>query len=276
MRRGYTEIDLITKIAIDPPVSLTLRTLEETFNNTNPCMERILSELKPGSMVLEIGCSYGINTFQLAKQGIKVVANDTDANALSDFLNFSSYRCYDDNVSINYGKFPTETYFPSGYFDAVTMYHILYHMNPYEIRDCFKEIHKILKPGGKVYITTPTPYSSDYYWYTFSSLQRHLKKKKWPGEIKDRQGMWSKVTGHPQEFDSTPALPSYSHPQFPSILSREAELSGMIVLQKGYYPYNSERLQNNLPQNLNLEGVISYRKGKEGAYLIAQKPQLIQ
>ncbi len=49
--------------------------------------------------------------------------------------------------------------FEPGYFDAVTMLAVAEHLNPSNLVEIFKEIHRILIPDGMVVVTTPAAWS---------------------------------------------------------------------------------------------------------------------
>jgi SAM-dependent methyltransferase len=47
--------------------------------------------------------------------------------------------------------------FSSGYFDCVTMTAVFEHIEENKIKDVISECHRVLKKGGRLIITTPTP-----------------------------------------------------------------------------------------------------------------------
>lgn len=49
--------------------------------------------------------------------------------------------------------------FPPKMFGVVTLLAVLEHMTPSQARQLFKEFHRVLQPGGRVVLTTPTPAS---------------------------------------------------------------------------------------------------------------------
>jgi len=241
-----------------------------TISDPNPCSESLLKEIKRGFKVLDIGCSYGIQIFPLLHEGADVVANDSDAFSLQALAN--SLKPEDlKNVHISCGKFPEETSFPSDYFDAVTMYYVMHYMEPKEIRSSFKKIHEILKPNGKVYITTLTPHSGNFLWYRDGALQNLSEGHEWPGEIADRAQLWAKVTKQPEENVPDKELPNYMHPQFPQILEREASYAGFRVTECGYCCLDDEekRLLQSYGNTTELQ--LPDYIGKTAAYLIAEK-----
>ena len=50
----------------------------------------------------------------------------------------------------------TATVFPDNMFDVVFSFHLLMHLNPATVEGIFKEVHRILKPGGRFIIDIPS------------------------------------------------------------------------------------------------------------------------
>ncbi len=244
-----------------------------TIRDPNPCSESIAGEIKPGFKVLDIGCSYGVQIFPLLHKGAEVVANDSDAFSLQALAN--SLKPEDHKkVQISYGKFPEETDFPADYFDAVTMYYIIHYMKPEEIRSSFKKIYEILKPNGKIYITTLTPYCGNFEWYTERALLNQKAGHEWPGEIVDRARIWEEITGQPKEKLDDSNLPNYMHPQFLEILLRETITAGFRGISGLGYCCLDEEAKDELKElrtkkNIPLRLLNSYEKCV--AYMIAEK-----
>jgi len=50
----------------------------------------------------------------------------------------------------------TDTGFPDGCFDVVYTYHLLMHLDEATIQQVFREVHRILKPGGRFIMDIPS------------------------------------------------------------------------------------------------------------------------
>jgi SAM-dependent methyltransferase len=122
-----------------------------------------------GLFVLEIGCTYG-NVMQKALE--LGVGNFTGLDLDLRHLQLAAKRIYDETLGsksefeanwmnieerahLVQGKFPS-TFFPSNTFDRILATRVFHFLNPEEHVDAFREIHRILKLGGKMYLLTAT------------------------------------------------------------------------------------------------------------------------
>ena len=115
--------------------------------------------LSDGKKILDLGTGSGYLAFPLASQnqnceviGLDIVKNTIQNNNLKASqqkiknLKFLSY----DGL-----KFP----FDDGYFDIIVTRYAIHHFP--DIDFCFKELSRILKNGGQLYISDPTPNKED-------------------------------------------------------------------------------------------------------------------
>lgn len=108
----------------------------------------VKKEIPKGSFVLEVGCGEGYGTFLLTKEGFDVIGldiNEETINEASKKYQSKNCRfvCYD-------GKripFDDET------FDVVISFQVIEHIH--DDLGFVKEIHRVLKKGGKLFLTTP-------------------------------------------------------------------------------------------------------------------------
>ncbi|MFZ1785339.1 MAG: class I SAM-dependent methyltransferase [Ferruginibacter sp.] len=122
--------------------------------------------LSTGSL-LDIGCGTGafLDTMQKAGWQISGLEPDESARAKAEAL---------------YGIQPQESKklfeLDAGYFDAITMWHVLEHVH--DLHDYIKQVEKLLKPGGKLFIAVPNYTSKDAqvyqeHWAAYD-VPRHL------------------------------------------------------------------------------------------------------
>lgn len=103
--------------------------------------------MEPGKSVLEIGCGIGLDSFQMAKNGLKLTAIDLTDVAIG----IVSERFKNNNLP---GQFlvgnATELQFDDNSFDYVYSFGVLHHANDTE--KTIQEVYRVLKPGGEAKI----------------------------------------------------------------------------------------------------------------------------
>jgi SAM-dependent methyltransferase len=108
----------------------------------------VKKEIPKDSFVLEVGCGEGYGTSLLAKSGFSIVGLDIDEETIKNVSQkYQTQNCrfvWYDGKKI---PFDDET------FDVVISFQVIEH-----IQDDFsfvKEINRVLKKGGKLFLTTP-------------------------------------------------------------------------------------------------------------------------
>jgi SAM-dependent methyltransferase len=115
---------------------------------------------EPRKRVLDVGCGSGDLLIDIAHTHIDLALYgiDFDARAAKIAQSFGFH--------IFHGAL-REAHFENNFFDDIHMNHVLEHIsNPVEL---LKECERIMKPGGKLFITIPN----------FGSLSRMIFKNKW-------------------------------------------------------------------------------------------------
>ncbi len=100
---------------------------------------------QPTGRLLEIGCGEGAFLHRMHIFGWRVEGLDSDPVAAK-----TAHRKY--SLPVKAGKLEDMGY-PSNSYDAVTMSHVFEHM--FDPIGVLKEIHRILKPDGRLVIVTP-------------------------------------------------------------------------------------------------------------------------
>ncbi len=126
-----------------------------------------LDDLRPGRL-LDVGCGDGIFLARMRKCGWDVEGVDVDAKAIEHGKAKYGLRLHcGDLASVR---------LPDSSFDAVTLSHVVEHIpDPTEL---LKEVRRILKPGGRLVLTTPNNGSQGLrrfqgYWFGLDA-PRHL------------------------------------------------------------------------------------------------------
>lgn len=121
-------------------------------------IEWLLALVQPGWRVLEIGCSSGWLSLEMARRGAHVEGVDVAAEAISLAESYAAeypprgsvtYRVLD----INYAPLP------EAHYDLIVMIGVLHHLA--EVRAVLERVRVALKPNGLLYVgdpfDTPTP-----------------------------------------------------------------------------------------------------------------------
>jgi ubiquinone/menaquinone biosynthesis C-methylase UbiE len=144
-----------------------------------PRLQRIVEELPSvnSKKVLDIGCGRGEMALYCAKQGAKSVTG-IDYSKVAIKLANEAKKHYEkgirDKVNFKVGD-GKDLKFKDKSIDAVLLTEVLEHIYPDEQRVMFKEIHRVLKGDGFVFIhTAPSKWFNDFtykFWcYPISSV----------------------------------------------------------------------------------------------------------
>jgi len=135
---------------------------------------------RPGDLILDAGCGEGRHTFALARLGCRVLGLDMDYNSLAK----SQYVVREmkkqgeklgpvlflagDNLRL---PFADET------FDKIICAEVMEHIH--NDRGAAAEFFRILKPGGIMAVTVPTPWTEHVYgrlsWHYFRTPGGHIR-----------------------------------------------------------------------------------------------------
>ena len=100
-------------------------------------------------------------------------------------------------------------------FDNIIIFNVLEHI--YNEKNALRELNKILKKNGKIYISTPFLYRyheapEDYKRYTITYFEKVLKEKKFKSIIKKNLGEGPLMASYSMLFDYINKVPLISYP----------------------------------------------------------------
>jgi ubiquinone/menaquinone biosynthesis C-methylase UbiE len=107
---------------------------------------RHLDFIKPGMKIIDLACGDGTDLAYYQKLGVEAYGLD----ASSELIRIARAKL--DDVQLTVGRFESIP-FENDYFDVVLSKYSL--MTSKDVRPVFKEIHRVLKPGGiMMYLVT--------------------------------------------------------------------------------------------------------------------------
>jgi SAM-dependent methyltransferase len=126
-------------------LSLYWRTPEPTVLNWAKSFQE-----SGGRRVLDLGCGVGRHTVSLARMGLAVTATDVSASGLATCAAQLAREKLDASLLCH----EMETLpFPDNAFDGVVAFNVVYHATLAGMRRVLTELHRVLRPGGQLYIT---------------------------------------------------------------------------------------------------------------------------
>ncbi|MDD5135714.1 MAG: class I SAM-dependent methyltransferase [Candidatus Omnitrophica bacterium] len=136
-----------------------------------------------GDTVLDIGCGRGELVYYCARKGAKALGIDYSKDAV-DIARETIAKLPEDLRRLARAEIGDPvTYDFKDEYDVVFMIEIAEHMYDWQLEEAFRKIYKILKPGGRLVITTPNYYYEQY----LSPLKRIMNIPfglfKWPFRI---------------------------------------------------------------------------------------------
>lgn len=187
------------------------------------------SAVAPGP-VLDIGTAYGFVALEALKKGADVIANDIELKHLEDLHERVPFN-YRERISYSVGHVPQEVNFSPNSLGAVLASGVLHYLSPPEFICAISNISSWLKPGGKFFLATPSPYTN-FYQKFLPTFQRGKKlNKTWPGYIEDA----SRVL--PKYFTNVPK----------SIYLVDQESIAALLEESGFIIENSDYFNIRLP-----------------------------
>lgn len=117
----------------------------------DPFFQLAKDQIFPGSKVLDVGAGFGSFADFCKLPEIYLFEGNIDS------VNLLKERY----VNVNQGVLPKLPY-DSSFFDLIHCSHVMEHLEPSEFYESLKEFDRVLKPGGKLVVSTPLLWSGFY------------------------------------------------------------------------------------------------------------------
>jgi 2-polyprenyl-3-methyl-5-hydroxy-6-metoxy-1,4-benzoquinol methylase len=161
--------------AIDALQTLLMRELDKRFRGTDESLREqlafylpILSELAAKGPIIDVGCGRGTLLRLLREQGLHAVGIDLSAEQITECVEAGLNAQLEDAYEF-LSKLPDQS------CSAVTMLHIVEHLELDTTLKVLREVARVLAPGGGVLIETPNPQSPWVIFTTFHLDPSHLR-----------------------------------------------------------------------------------------------------
>lgn len=151
------------------------------FNKLKRTLKRVHVKKKK---VLELGCSLGFFSFELARAGADVTAVDYSFHSLHIANQFLKEERNKGLTVHFYRRDARNLKFPSDYFDLIVNYDFIEHIYPQDQKQVIQEMFRVLKKGGAVVTYTPN-YNRVRMEYYLQKTIRWLNGKSWGWQQSD-------------------------------------------------------------------------------------------
>ncbi len=121
------------------------------FHTPHKDIQKAVKLIKRGGKVLDLGCGTGRHTVMLAKKGFQVYGLDNAPSGLKQCKEWLDKLGLKGNLKLAscYKRFP----YKDDYFDALISVQVIHHARLKDIEVCIKEMKRVLKPGGVIFVT---------------------------------------------------------------------------------------------------------------------------
>jgi len=124
-----------------------------------------LKRLRPGAKILDVGCGTGVYLQRFRELGF-----DPEGVEPAEGMREAARRL-DPTLHISSGV-ATALPFPDATFDLVTEIEVLRYLHRADIRQAMREIFRVLRPGGRAFVTMVNRFALDGFYVHYRLRQR--------------------------------------------------------------------------------------------------------
>ncbi len=125
------------------------------FVDTHPDMSRLSTIFRKQEVkqILDLGCGTGRHLVHFSREGFEISGFDSSKTALDLAVKWLKVEELDADVRLNRMEEPFP--YPDDFFDAVISIQVIHHNLMQNILTTVKEVERVLKIGGYLFITVP-------------------------------------------------------------------------------------------------------------------------
>lgn len=183
--------------------------------------------VRSGGLALDVGSAYGVATLEILRRGGNVIASDIDRSHLNILWSQVPDE-YKSRLRLYFGGLPSGLDLPSNSIDSILASRVFHFLSGEDIQASIKEFYRLLRPGGRVFVTAETPFLLAAKRYGF--LSKYMERKKagdpWPGLVTDVQKIYPTLKI---------GLPNLMNYMDPDVLEREFLAAGFVVNKVGTF-----------------------------------------
>ena len=144
----------------------------------------LLKNKEPNATVVDIGAAFGVATIELLKNGLHVIANDMDVTHLQT-LKAKTPKILHKNLTIQQAEFPYKTTYKQNSIHAFLISRVLHFLPGEAIDYALDLIYQSLISGGKLFISTASPYIKFLQPLINLYEKNEEINMKWPGDFEN-------------------------------------------------------------------------------------------
>lgn len=184
---------------------------------------------RKGGKILDIGCATGDMLVLLKNLGWDVYGIDIDNKGIK----IAKSRGL---KNLRVGTYKDVRAYPDNYFDCIRLYHVIEHID--DPAFCLEILHKKLKPGGELFLSTPnfnTPIQKVFGTYSFAlDAPRHLYL--FTPQTLERVARRYNLIVTSVTYDSALAIAGSLQYLVNDIIKRKGRLFGKLPVILAFYP----------------------------------------
>lgn len=208
----------------------------------------------PGKIV-DMGAAFGVATIPVLKQCIEVTACDVEQDHISELMLRVPAECMS-YLHTQVGSFPEDYDFESKSIGAILFSHILHFLTPEKMEEALEKLSVWMRPGGKIFIASYTPYIAPMKDFIPNYEERALSGVRWPYWVTNN--IRDYFTGAKEVADCLPATMNYL--DLPP-LTQALQAKGFVIERAEYLDPD----RNMIPKGVRLDG-------REWCGVIARQP----